>query len=192
MLSAASPADVRVPERATMCVRAFETARERRADASCGLRRSTRSRRRRLSRAARRRPHDRRRLSVVHRLGARHVHRAPRAVPRDAAASPRRGTSSSSGRVPCPRACCRTASRIAATRPSSTPSTRRCGTSSRRVSCSTRRRPARSGERARRRPASRLHERGRGDRGGLRGRHAIRHPHGRRRPARGGRARSCS
>ena len=32
---------------------------------------------------ARQRPHDRRRLSVVHRLGPRHVHRDPRPVPRD-------------------------------------------------------------------------------------------------------------
>ena len=52
---------------------------ERRA---AGIRVAAAPRRRRLRRAPRRRPHDHRRLPVVHRLGPRHLHRAARALPR--------------------------------------------------------------------------------------------------------------
>ena len=88
-----------------------------------------RSRRRRLSRPARLRPHDHRRLPVVHRLGPRHVHRHSRPVPRDESAGggarhPRRvGRRRVGGHA------ARTGSRIAAKRRNSTRSTRRCGTS---------------------------------------------------------------
>ena len=56
--------------------------------------RAARSRRRRLRRAARRGQDDHRRLSVVHRLGPRHVHRAARPVPRDRPRSTTRARSS--------------------------------------------------------------------------------------------------
>ena len=55
----------------------------RSARAARGSRRRLAPRGRRLPRAARRGQDDRRRLSLVHRLGARHVHRAPRPLPRD-------------------------------------------------------------------------------------------------------------
>ena len=58
-------------------------ARSDRAPAARVARRPARPRRRRLPRAARFRADDRRRLSLVHRLGPRHVHRPARTVPRD-------------------------------------------------------------------------------------------------------------
>ena len=97
--------------------------------------RRPRSRRGRVSRAARRRQDDRRRISLVHRLGPRHVHRPPRPVPGDGA--PRRGARHPArvGRRASRKACCRTAFPITARRPSSIRSMRRCGTSSRSTSC---------------------------------------------------------
>ena len=70
-----------------------------------------------------------RRLSLVHRLGPRHLHRAARALPRDRPADGRAVDPAGVGRRSSPRACCPTASRTRATQPSSTRSTRRSGTS---------------------------------------------------------------
>ena len=74
------------------------------------LRDAARARGRRVHRAARRGQDHRRRLSLVHRLGPRHVHRHARPLPRDRAAAPRRDRSCSSGPARCPRGCCRTGS----------------------------------------------------------------------------------
>ena len=79
----------------------------------------------------------RRRLSLVHRLGPRHVHRAARPLPRDRPARRRARRSCSSGPDRSPRACCPTASSTRATRPSTTRSTPRSGTSSPCTSTST-------------------------------------------------------
>ncbi len=56
--------------------------------------------------------HDRRRLSVVHRLGPRHVHRAARPLPRDGPPRRRAPHPARVGGARRPRACCRTASPI--------------------------------------------------------------------------------
>ena len=62
--------------------------------------------------------HDRRRLSLVHRLGARHLHRAARPLPRRAAAlDEARRDPARVGRHRLARACCRTASPTTATSP---------------------------------------------------------------------------
>ena len=117
--------DDRAPARATLEARA-RAAR---------LRVAARARGRRLPRAARQRQDDRRRLSLVHRLGPRHVHRAARALPRHGRPRRRARRSCSSGRARSPRACCRTASPTAARRPSTTRSTPRSGSWSRCTSC---------------------------------------------------------
>ncbi len=92
-----------------------------------------------VHRAARQRPHDHRGLSVVHRLGPRHVHRDARtgARARTPSTSPHR--SCSPGRTPCRKACCRIAFPTTAASPNSTPSTRRCGSSSSSTNSSRRR-----------------------------------------------------
>ena len=87
-------------------------------------------RRRRLPRAPRRRPDDHRRLSLVHRLGPRHVHRPARPLPGDRPARRRAAHPARLGRRGLARACCPTASPIAARRRSSTRSTPRSGSSS--------------------------------------------------------------
>ena len=81
-------------------------ASKRRAVAARRVSGTARARGRRLPRPPRRGADDRRRLSVVHRLGPRHVHRAARALPRDRAGSTRRARFWSSGRARCPRGCC--------------------------------------------------------------------------------------
>ena len=87
----------------------------------------------------------------------------------------------SNGRARSRRACCRTAFRTTARRRSSTRSTRRCGSSSRRselLSAVDRRSTIVSRD-----DRERARDRDPEDRGRLRGRHALRHPDGRRRPA---------
>ena len=98
------------------------------ARARAPRRRSTRAGRRAYLVARGAGTHDHRRLSVVLRLGPRHVHLAARAVPR-AGALPRRRRRdpAASGRRASSAACCRTASPSAAPRPSTTPSTPRSG-----------------------------------------------------------------
>ena len=92
------------------------------------LRERARARRRRLRRAARQRQDDRRRLSLVHRLGPRHLHRIarlclatrrPGAGARHPARLGRRGVRGHAAQP---------LSRTRARCPSSTPSTPRCGT----------------------------------------------------------------
>ena len=61
----------------------FDRLRRSEQRAARAVRDAAGARRRRVPGAARRREDDRRRLSVVHRLGPRHVHRAARALPRD-------------------------------------------------------------------------------------------------------------
>ena len=78
--------------------RAHGDSTRARVDAARRVSLAAASRGRRLSRQARRRQDDRRRLSVVHRLGPRHVHRAARALPRHRPPRRRAATSCSSGR----------------------------------------------------------------------------------------------
>ncbi len=99
----------------------------RRAAPSRRVREPPRAQRRRLSGHARRGPHDRRRLPVVHRLGTRHLHRASRSLPRDRTLRRRARHPARVGRRGLRRACCRTGFPITATCPSSTPSTPRSG-----------------------------------------------------------------
>ena len=98
----------------------------------------------RVSRPPRRRQDDRRRLSLVHRLGPRHVHRHPRAVPGDGPPRRRARHPGRMGRRRVGRDAAESDFPITARRPSSTPSTPRCGTSSRSTSCCS---AARSGAR---------------------------------------------
>ena len=134
--------------------------------------------------------HDHRRLSVVHRLGPRHVHRAARPLPRDRPPRRRARDPARVGRRASPRACCRIASPIAATRPSSTPSTPRSGTSS--PSHEFLARGRRGGERSPAADQRALRDGGRRDPRRLRRGHALRHPLRRRRPARRRRARRAA
>ena len=121
------------------------TATRRTASTACAARSAPAARRfatpprargRRLPRAARRRQDHRRRLSLVHRLGARHVHRPARTLPRHRPPGRRAVDPARVGRTSSPKACCPTASSTRATRPSTTRSTPRSGTSSRCTSTS--------------------------------------------------------
>ena len=74
---------------------------------------------RRVPRAAGRGQDDRRRVSMVHRLGPRHLHRASRACASRPGASETRARSWSTGRRWSPKGCCPIVFPIMATRPSS-------------------------------------------------------------------------
>ena len=123
---------------------------------------------------ARRGRDDHRRLSVVHRLGPRHVHRAARPVPRHRPARRRARHPARVGRRGLARACCRTASPTRGEAPEFNAVDASLWFVVA-VARAARRRRRRQGRPARRR-SGRAARRRRRDPRGLRARHALRHP----------------